>query len=82
MKKVYNKPVVLCQELHPETMLCTACYFQNPTYNEAQQCGFTDLDMGFTIFANTWIDCKWPNDLNEFTEMYCYHNSQLTIFGS
>ncbi len=78
VKKAYKKPTVLCQELHPETMLCTACRFTNPTYNEAQQCGFTADDMGFKIFATTWIDC----DIPDITEMYCYHNSQLNIFGS
>ena len=78
MKKVYKKHTVLCQQLQPETMICGGCVFTNPTYNEVEQCGFSDEDMGFKIFASTWIDC----DIPDITELYCYHNSQLNIFGS
>lgn len=78
MKKCYMKPEVICQELNPEAMCNSACKFQNPTYNETMQCSYTEPDMGFTIFALTWLDCTDENPL----DYYCYHNGSGTIFGS
>ncbi len=77
MKKHYTKPDLICQELRPETLLC-ACKYENPTYNEAQQCGYDMEDLGFKIFAQTWIDC----DLQDPTSQYCYQISAGLIFGS
>jgi len=78
MKKLYSKPEVVCQELHPETMLCSACKYKNPTYNESQQCSYEPPDLGFKIFAVTWLDCTDENPLDH----YCYHNGVGALFGS
>ena len=77
MKKKYTKPNLICQELHPETMLC-ACKHTNPLFNEAQQCGYEMEDLGFVLFADSWIAC----DLNDPTDQYCYQISTGLIFGS
>ena len=81
-KKKYIKPNVICQELHPETLLCTGpCAIRNGSFNEAQQCGYAPPDLGFRIFAQTWVDCDLPYD-NGMTDMYCYHNGVINLFGS
>ena len=74
-KKKYNKPRLLCQEIHPETLLCS-CTYRNGTYNEASQCGYDAVDMGFRVFAQSWLDCEWLSD------QYCYQNGIAMIFGS
>lgn len=76
-KKQYVKPALVCQELHPETMLC-ACVYRNPSFNEMQQCGYTAPDLGFNIFAHDWVSCDWDDPFDQ----YCYHTSAGMIFGS
>ncbi len=75
MKKPYTKPDLICQELHPETLLC-ACTYRNPIFNELQQCGYTEEDMDVMLFAETWASCEWVSD------QYCYQMSTGTIFSS
>ena len=76
-KKQYVKPALICQELHPETLLC-ACIYRNPNFNEMQQCGYTTPDMGFKIFGQYWVDCEMQDPTNQ----YCYQVSTGMIFGS
>ncbi|MBE6927705.1 MAG: hypothetical protein E7467_04355 [Ruminococcaceae bacterium] len=78
MKKHYSKPSVICQELHPESLCSAPCAYQNPLFNEAQQCGYEEPDMGFRLFAVGWIDCNEEDP----TDHYCYHNGAGSIFGS
>ena len=77
MKKKYIKPRLLCQELRPETLLCS-CTYQNPTYNHLSQCGYDAEDMGFRIFAQGWVDCEW----DDMSGQYCYQVNASMIFGS
>lgn len=80
MKKKYIKPNVICQELHPETLLCTgACAVRNDQFNEAQQCGYAPPGLGFRIFAQSWVDCELTEDEDL---LYCYHNGTINLFGS
>ena len=76
-KQHYVKPALICQELHPETLLC-ACAYRNPSFNEAAQCGYEAQDLGFRIFAQSWADCAWSDPFNQ----YCYQTSTGMIFGS
>lgn len=78
MKKTYEKPMLLCEELSPETLLC-ACDIQNPFFNEEAQCGFYDKDLGFTIFAETWEACGYKVGQDDW---YCFHGPQVNLFGS
>ena len=78
MKKPYEKPALLCEELSPESMLC-ACEYRAPNPNEEWQCGFyPDSDFPFKLFAQTWSDCEWE-DTDYF---YCHHDSVVNVFGS
>ena len=79
MKKKYIKPNVICQELHPESLLCaSACAIRNDQFNETQQCGYAPPDLGFRIFAQSWVDCDYADSTN----LYCYHNGTINLFGS
>lgn len=78
MKKTYEKPTLLCEELCPETMLC-ACEFQNPSLNEEWQCGYDAEDLGFTIFAETWTACGYKAGEDDW---YCVNGPIVNIFGS
>ena len=78
MKKIYEKPALLCEELCPETLLC-ACDEQNPFFNEEAQCGFEAADLGFTIFAETWDACEYKQGVDDW---YCFHGPVVNLFGS
>lgn len=77
LKKRYQKPDLICQELRPETLLC-ACSILNPDFNESQQCSYTPKDLGFPIFAQSWTDCA----IDDPADFYCYHNGTAQLFGS
>lgn len=76
MKKNYEKPTLICEDLKPESLLC-ACSFNNPNLSEAMQCGFEPDGLGFRIFAQAWADC-----MLEDTSIYCYQNGTINLFGS
>lgn len=78
MKKQYVKPALLCEELRPEELLC-ACSVTNPTFNEAQQCGYEPDGLGFSLFAQSWASCAMDNTGMSY---YCYHNGLVLLFGS
>lgn len=78
MKK-YTKPEIFCEEFLSETV-CTACMEKNPTWNEVEQCGYAPPDLGFTLFADSWVSCDvGPGALNL---TYCYHPGVTNLFGS
>lgn len=77
MRKKYVRPMVVCEEIRPEELLC-ACAYTNPNFNEAQQCGYEPPGLGFSIFAQTWASCLMDNAALS----YCYHNGTLLLFGS
>lgn len=56
MKKIYQKPQLLCEELRPEQFLC-ACDVPNPALNEEWHCAYDPDGLGFAIFAETWESC-------------------------
>lgn len=78
MKKTYEKPALLCEELCPETMLC-ACDIENPNLNEEWQCGYEPDDLGFKIFAESWTDCAFKQNVDDW---YCFHGPVVNLFGS
>ena len=81
-KKKYQKPSVVCQELHPEALLCASpCVIRNNRFNDIQQCGYALPDLNFKIFAQTWVDCDIDKN-NGLTDQYCYHNGVINLFSS
>lgn len=80
MRKPYTAPVLICEELHPETVLC-GCDFTNPTSNEEMHCGFDPEGLGFTLFAQGWDNCQNTN--GKFGNMqFCVQASEAMVFGS
>lgn len=86
MKKGYEKPQLICEDLRPETLLC-GCDVKNPNFSDLEMCGYqitipgTDFD--FRIFGQNWFDCTDPNTVFEGTEFYfCVHGPETTIFCS
>ncbi len=77
MKKDYAKPKVICQELRPEELVC-ACDIVNTDFNESMQCGYTLENFPLTVFAQGWASCM----TSDFSDLYCYHNGQVLLFGS
>lgn len=80
MKKTYLKPALLCEELHPEEMLC-GCVANSPQYNEVQMCGYTVkaspyASLTYNVFMEEWTAC----DVTK--HVYCYNVADTTIFGS
>ena len=75
MKRPYEKPILLCEELCPEEMLC-ACDVQNPNLNEEWQCGYEPDGLGIRLFAQTWVDCNQTDDI------YCWGGPMVNLFGS
>ncbi len=78
MKKTYEKPMLLCEELCPETLLC-ACEEQNPNHNEEWQCGYEPPDLGIRLFAQSWTDCELEPGKDD---IYCWAGPMVNLFGS
>lgn len=86
MKKPYDKPKLLCEELRPETLLC-GCDVKNPEFSDLEMCGYPisipGTDTSFRIFGQNWFDCTDPNDAFEGTDWYfCVQGPETTIFTS
>lgn len=86
MKKTYSKPLLICEELQPETMLC-GCDVRNPTYSDLEMCSYTVSDeklfLDFVLFGEKWTSCTTPNTIFQGTQMeYCYYGPAVTIFSS
>lgn len=82
MKKVYEKPVLLCEKLLPEELLA-GCSARGGSYNEVTMCGYTlpntsHIAGGIVIFADTWTQCNQKDD----GSYYCYQAGPAAIFGS
>lgn len=80
MKKTYEKPVLVCEELHPEEMLC-GCLANTPQFNEAQMCSYPVkvspyASITINVFMDDWGTCDKSNP------QYCYHMGQTNIFSS
>ena len=82
MKKIYEKPTLLCDDLRPEEMLC-GCLAQTPQFNEVQMCSYpVKISPYSTITVNVFMD-SWPTcDKNGDNFNYCYHTGQTNIFSS
>ncbi|MBR4308037.1 MAG: hypothetical protein IKT58_00435 [Oscillospiraceae bacterium] len=81
MKKTYEKPALICEDLLPEEMLC-GCAVRNPQFNEIQQCGYTPPNlqgiMDVRLFGDVWLDCN----MKDTDSNYCYHVGEVNIFSS
>ncbi len=80
MKKQYEAPRLICEELQPEQMLC-GCKYKNPNLNEEWHCSFKPDGLDFTIFAELWSDCfLHPDDVPSLG--LCYHPGPTNLFSS
>ncbi len=81
MKKVYQKPMLICEELRPETMLC-GCDDRNTQFNDVMMCGYDlkvpNISRPIRIFSDGWLDCMMDGE--DFG--YCYHSSSISLFSS
>ena len=80
MKKSYEKPVLICEELCPEELLC-GCAVTSPTFNEVQMCTYEVpanqfSNWTYTLFASNWDHC------DPISHTYCYHMGQTNLFSS
>ena len=80
MRKPYTSPMLICEELHPETMLC-GCDYKNPSVNEEWQCGFKPDGLGFSLFAQGWDGCHETSGKYGNIQ-FCVQASEATVFGS
>lgn len=86
MKKTYNKPLLICEELQPETMLC-GCDVRNPEWSDLEMCGYPITIPGTTwdvrLFGETWNDCDMPSETFAGSDFYmCYYGPGTSIFSS
>ena len=86
MKKIYEKPKLICEDLQPETMLC-GCDVTNPSFSDLEMCSYTvDVESGFStfvLFGEKWTNCGTPNDALAGTQFhYCYYGPVTSIFSS
>lgn len=86
MKKIYEKPKLICEDLQPETMLC-GCDVTNPNYSDLEMCSYTvDIEGGFAsfvLFGENWSNCDTPADALAGTEFhYCFYGPATSIFSS
>ncbi len=80
MKKRYEKPTLLCEELHPEEMLC-ACLALTPQFNEVSMCVYpVKISPHSTLTYNLFLDA-WPN-CDKSDARYCYQMGATNIFSS
>ena len=87
MKKQYEKPILICEDLHPEEMLC-GCEFTNPSFSELEMCSYSFEPYPgkeIVIFGENWTSCKkgLPNSAFAGTQLYlCYYGPVVTLFSS
>lgn len=86
MKKPYEKPHLICEELQPEAMLC-GCDVTNPNFSDLEMCNYTVQPEGtfatFVLFGERWANCETPNEAMAGTEYYyCYYGPGTAIFSS
>lgn len=86
MKKAYQKPCMICEDLQPETMLC-GCDMTNPIYSDLEMCGYPiqapGTDTTFVLFSSGWDACNVDNDNLAGTELHmCWGAATTSIFGS
>ena len=84
MKKNYEKPALMCEDLYPEEMLC-GCLANAPQFNEAQMCAYPVkvspyASITVNIFMDSWLACNADKD--RYGDNYCYHAGQTNIFSS
>ncbi len=80
LKKLYQKPTLICDEIHPETMLC-ACDWKNTSMNEEWHCAFDPDGLGFTLFMEGWGDCM--DTTGKFGKLQvCVYTAEVHVFGS
>ncbi len=82
MKKAYVKPMLVCEDLHPEQMLCR-CDLTNPLYSDLEMCTYPIDAPGtntvFLVFGESWVgQCQIDNK----TVQTCYHTAETSIFSS
>ena len=80
MKKSYEKPALICEELRAEELLC-GCQVMTPQFNEVQMCTFPYkpnkyATITYNLFASNWDNC------DPVSHVYCYHMGQLNLFSS
>ena len=80
MKKIYQKPQLICEELHPEQFLC-ACDYHNPAQNEEWHCAFEPEGLGFALFADTWQNCTMEK-LAFGNDYFCYDIVESHVFSA
>ena len=86
MKKAYEKPKLICEDLQPETMLC-GCDVKNPNFSDLEMCSYTVQIEGsfstFVLFGENWTNCEMNNDALAETDYYmCYFGPATSIFSS
>ena len=79
MKKPYEKPALLCEELRPEELLC-GCAAQSPLFDEIMRCTYPYkgkyTTQTYNLFIEHWGTC------DPLSHVYCYHMGHVQIFGS
>lgn len=86
MKKVYEKPALICEDLQPETMLC-GCAVRNPSFSDLEMCGYTitipNTHTTITLFGENWTKCDVNNEAFAGTDFYyCFYGPATSIFSS
>lgn len=80
MKKRYQRPLLICEDLHPETMLCS-CEYVNTSMNEEWHCGFDPDGLGFNLFADNWDNCVTSDAIFGNLE-FCTHMVEAHVFSA
>ncbi len=80
MKRRYEKPILLCEELNPEQMLC-ACLALTPQFNEVAMCSYPvkispHSTLEWNLFMENWNNC------DKRDPYYCYQMGPTNIFSS
>ncbi len=86
MKKIYEKPKLICEDLHPEEMLC-GCDVKNPSFSDIEMCSYTVNVEGtfssFVLFGENWSNCEVNNEALAGTDYYyCFYGPAVSIFSS
>ncbi len=80
MKKKYCRPMLVCEELHPETFLC-ACDYPNYSMNEEWHCSFDPHELGFFLFVQSWDSCLTKEGQIGDLEL-CVHTVEVHVFSA
>ncbi len=86
MKKTYNKPLLICEDLQPETMLC-GCDVSNPEWSDLEMCGYPisipGTSVSVRLFGENWNDCDMNSESLAGTDYYmCFYGPSTSIFSS